>query len=426
MPLVRLVAEGVGPFERLDLDLSDGRGQPHLGPHILAGVNGSGKSTVLRTIAWILANEDKGFDFERWRQLTIGHPHSRALLVVQWPTLDLRAVALSYTSATVDPALQRWVASECPGVRQGGNPDWFNSAAYASAIRLSHLPSPDLSKTLESSNFNAMAFESAVQNDAIQAWLLSLYSKRAIAREREQPDEPYKRSLDRFERALRLIYGEDVVFEVEIEPRFEPRLRFRNRSLNFSQLPDGIRSTVGWIADFMMRQDMVEWHPSLGGKRPGILLLDEIDTHLHPLWQRRLLPAMRAALPDVQIIVTSHSPFVISSCPGSRVHVLDIDERGTAHNRVPVDSPIGESVLTTLKEIFGVDSRFDIRTEQELNDWNTLKRSEVAGTLTDSERQRLIELTELLSNRSEELRSIVAAPATIPKSVLDALELHRV
>ena len=43
MPLVSLIAEGVGPFQSLELDLSDGKGNPHLGPHILAGVNGSGQ-----------------------------------------------------------------------------------------------------------------------------------------------------------------------------------------------------------------------------------------------------------------------------------------------------------------------------------------------------------------------------------------------
>jgi len=151
------------------------------------------------------------------------------------------------------------------------------------------------------------------------------------------------------------------------------------------------------------------------------LLLDEGDAHLHPLWQRTLLPAMRAALPDVQIIVTSHSPFVISSCPGSRVHVFELDQNGRARNRPPVDSPIGESVLTTLKDIFDVDSRFDIQTERDLDEWNKLKRDEVSGKLTEAGAQRLVELTTILSERSEELRSIVASPLTIPKSVLDSL-----
>jgi predicted ATP-binding protein involved in virulence len=161
--------------------------------------------------------------------------------------------------------------------------------------------------------------------------------------------------------------------------------------------------------------------PSLGGRRPGVLLLDEVDAHLHPYWQRRLLPAMREALPDVQIVATSHSPFVISSCPGSRVHVLELDADGQARSRPPADAPIGESVTTTLKEIFGVDSRFDILTERQLNEWNELKKQELRGPLSPTETTRLKDLTILLSERSEELRSLVAAPLALPKAVLDDL-----
>jgi predicted ATP-binding protein involved in virulence len=261
----------------------------------------------------------------------------------------------------------------------------------------------------------------AVQNESVQAWLLGLYSKRAIARDRRQSSDQYTRSLDRFDHALRLLYDQGVSFDVEIEPSLQPRLKAFGRNLDFSQLPDGVRSTVGWIADFMMRQDLVKWDRTLEGKRPGVLLLDEVDAHLHPLWQRKLLPAMREALPEVQILVTSHSPFVISSCPGSRVHVLDLDDNGRAHARAPVDSPIGESVTTTLKEIFGVDSRFDVLTERELNEWNTLTKRDVAGSLSSSDRQRLEQLTIALANRSEELRSIVAGPLTMPESVVRSL-----
>jgi hypothetical protein len=198
------------------------------------------------------------------------------------------------------------------------------------------------------------------------------------------------------------------------ERRLKPRLRVLGRDSNFSQLPDGIRATVGWIGDFMMRQDVAKD----GG---GVLMLDEVDTHLHPLWQRKLLPTIRKALPNVQIIVTTHSPFVISSCPGARVHVRELDEQGRASNRPPMNAPIGESVQTTLKEIFGVNSRFDVQTEAELNEWNELKKKEVAGRASKHDISRLTELTVLLSDRSEELKSLVAAPLTIPQSVLKAL-----
>jgi hypothetical protein len=79
MALLRLVAEKVGPFEdRLDLDFSDGKGNPHYGPHILAGVNGCGKSTILRAIAWVLSWGGRGFDFEDWAHLLRGPAVSRA------------------------------------------------------------------------------------------------------------------------------------------------------------------------------------------------------------------------------------------------------------------------------------------------------------------------------------------------------------
>jgi AAA domain, putative AbiEii toxin, Type IV TA system len=277
---------------------------------------------------------------------------------------------------------------------------------------------------LHDQNRQSLAFQGTVQNAAIQAWLVGLYGKRAIARDRNQSTEHYSRSLSRFESALRLLYGEDVRFDVDIEPHLQPRLRKRNRDLNFSQLPDGVRSTVGWVADFMMRQDAVPWSPELKEKRPGILLLDEVDAHLHPRWQRLLLPAMREALPNVQIIATSHSPFVISSCPDAVIHVLEVGSDGVATNRPPEPSPVGASIMTTLKDIFGVDSRFDVQTERELNEWNELSRLVATGNIRPAERNRLSELTTILSERSEELRSIVGSAVRSSDAMLDAL-LHR-
>src|ERR1035438_10809513 len=103
-----------------------------------------------------------------------------------------------------------------------------------------------------------------------------------------------------------------------------------------SQLSAGVRHTIGWVIDFMRRLEQAR---SSGRKEPGVLLLDELDVHLHPQWQRRLLPAMKKAFPKTQIIVSSHSPFVISSCREAIIHTLKVDANGRARLAHPQDAP---------------------------------------------------------------------------------------
>jgi hypothetical protein len=273
----------------------------------------------------------------------------------------------------------------------------------------------------EKVNKNRFAFETTVQNAAIQSWLLSLYSKRAIANERRESSARYAESFDALERGLRCIYGDDLSIVVDIEPNFQPGLRLGNQVLNFSQIPDGLKATLGWLADFMMRGESLTWDPKVGNKRPGLLLFDEIEGFLHPLWQRRLLPAMREALPETQAIVTSHSPFVISSSAHSVIHVLKLNKDGSAYAEPPVKAPIGESITSTLKDIFGVDSRFDVETEKLLNDWNELNKAKAEHKLKTTDESRFKELTRVLSSRSEELRSLVNPIAKLPKATVDHL-----
>lgn len=58
---------------------------------------------------------------------------------------------------------------------------------------------------------------------------------------------------------------------------------------------------------------------------PGLLLIDEVETHLHPRWQKRMVPAILEVFPNLQIVATTHSPFVLASYPDARVHVSRYD-----------------------------------------------------------------------------------------------------
>ena len=89
-------------------------------------------------------------------------------------------------------------------------------------------------------------------------------------------------------------------------------------------LSDGFRSILSMVADLAYR--MVCLNPQLGANAvvdtPGVVLIDEIDMHLHPLWQQTVLLDMQRAFPKVQFIVTTHSPQVLSSVPAESVRVL--------------------------------------------------------------------------------------------------------
>lgn len=89
-------------------------------------------------------------------------------------------------------------------------------------------------------------------------------------------------------------------------------------------LSDGFRSILSMVADLAYR--IVRLNPQLGEKAitdtPGVVLIDEIDMHLHPLWQQTVLLDMQRAFPQIQFIVTTHSPQVLSSVPPESVRVL--------------------------------------------------------------------------------------------------------
>lgn len=106
-------------------------------------------------------------------------------------------------------------------------------------------------------------------------------------------------------------------------------------------LSDGIRNMIGMVADIAFRATKL--NPELGAmaaqKTPGVVLIDEVDMHLHPEWQQVVLQSLLAAFPCVQFIVTTHSPQVLSTVRRENIRILRQTETG--HEAVmPEFSPL--------------------------------------------------------------------------------------
>ena len=101
----------------------------------------------------------------------------------------------------------------------------------------------------------------------------------------------------------------------------------------FPALSDGYRAYLGWIGDLLYHVCMT--CPS--GKKlvdnHGIVMVDEIDLHIHPKWQINMLPRLARTLPNIQFIVTSHSPLVVGSLEWMNILVMKPGEGQSAKSR---------------------------------------------------------------------------------------------
>ncbi len=121
----------------------------------------------------------------------------------------------------------------------------------------------------------------------------------------------------------------------------------------FENLSDGQRAVIGLVADIARR--MCVLNPQLGQavmtETPGVVLVDELDIHLHPRWQRIVTSGLKRAFPKVQFIVASHSPQVLGELKPEEIILLRAN--GTAHPQVSY----GLTSSQVLEEIMGADAR---------------------------------------------------------------------
>lgn len=122
-----------------------------------------------------------------------------------------------------------------------------------------------------------------------------------------------------------------------------------------SELGYGYQSTLSWMADFCKK--LFDRYPDSPNplKEPAVLLVDEIDLHLHPQWQRGLIKSLSTIFPKTQFIVTTHSPFIIQSMENVNLYSLHRVEDHTIEKRWGVKSYIGWTIEEILSEIMDMD-----------------------------------------------------------------------
>ncbi len=338
--------------------------------NLILGENGGGKSSVLRALAIaILAPALAGYvPYRLVRRSDKGHPAKEALLKVEAVANEGERIGglkgRLELLARVDPASR----GSQDRINLKSTPESpIDSLLYDDYSPAFFMVGYGATRRVETGDFSessarrtrglrylrvAGLFEDHVALRPLTSWLGSIPSER-LAEAIQLLDSVLPDTI-----RFRGDYdGDDRQFVFEFEGVSTP----------FTALSDGYKAFIGWAGDLIGH--LADVAPA---KTPlvdvsGIVLIDEIDLHLHPAWQRAVVPMLAKGFPKLQFIMTSHSPLIASTVKRENVFVTEHDAEGGATIRQLDEYVFGRSaeqlllspyfgLLSTRSESFGVQS----------------------------------------------------------------------
>lgn len=168
-------------------------------------------------------------------------------------------------------------------------------------------------------------------------------------------------------------------------------------TISLDQLSDGEKNLLALVGDIARRLCIANANSKNPLKGQGIILIDEIDLHLHPGWQRLMIPQLTKSFPNCQFIITTHSPQVISHTKPENIFLLKNEKTFSFAKAM---ESYGKNTDRILEDLLGVDARPG-KEKQSLRDLFALIQD---GRL-DSAKQKLNDLLELIGEDPEITRA---------------------
>lgn len=366
---------------------------------LLVGENGTGKSTVLKCIGLILGGSEAlrtiiG-DARQWVRHGEDSGHIRAhLRTSEW---EPRVIDLTIRS---DDNIRSLFANNQDGLEllddalEHAEQNYF-VAAYGPFRRISDDGRAFSSQSKSGSGSpraDAMAtlFDKDAPVHPLQNWAMDLDYQRG-----EEGLEIVRESMNKL--------LPDVDF-VGIEKK-QGTLLFNTPDgvVPLEMLSDGYQNVAAWIGDLLFRVTQAFSHYKKPLEARGVLLIDEVDAHLHPAWQRRLREFLSTTLPNFQIIATTHSALTLQQAHDGEASVLSRDPDGQVHaTRFPTDP--SKLRLHQIYDLgFRITSLDSWEIEQSKREYRTLT-AKGESSLSEEEKQKL----------DEAIISLEALPAQEP------------
>ena len=236
--------------------------------------------------------------------------------------------------------------------------------------------------------------------DILLKYMVHLKTQQAYARNEgdQTTANQIQKWFDRFDSALQILLDEESIHIEYDYKKYDFKIRQNGREpFSFNELSDGYSSVIYIVSDLILRMDknwLLEDKISEYDYQ-GIVLIDELETHLHIELQKKIFPFLTKFFPKIQFIVTTHSPYILNSISNAKAYDLE--------RQVELDNLSGFSSDDLAEGYFEADAYSD-----ELK--NSLNRYEelcLRNDLTEDERAERAEIRIKFKNISTEL-SVVA------------------
>jgi predicted ATP-binding protein involved in virulence len=301
---------------------------------VIAGVNGRGKSSILDGLALLLSRllpqvttAKGGYKYLRPQDIHNGESELALGLSATFENIPI--------DFSIDYDLQRGQRPTklLPQVKREiryiyGDPRRMGDAAPIAVFYTTDRAAYRLPKKLLNGlpDIQAAAYHGALSNRQVD--FRDFMSRYRTWRDGLQRGEDRlgvrRQTLDAIDRAIRVFLPEFENVEVLTEPTLRLVVSKRGQKLDLTQLSDGERSLLAMMIDLCRRLSLAnpELNDPLQGA--GVVLIDEVELHLHPQWQREVVEKLRVTFPNIQFILTTHSPFVMQSVhSGEELILLD-------------------------------------------------------------------------------------------------------
>ena len=175
-----------------------------------------------------------------------------------------------------------------------------------------------------------------------------------------------------------------------------PQFRTPDGDVPLDVLGQGTQSIIQWLARLLV--GYAEYHdfPDDLEEKPSIFVVDEIDAHLHPSWQRRIIPALIRNFPKLQIFCSTHAPLMLAGLKEGQAQLLHRDEEGKVAVSRNEEDILGWSMDEITRTLLDVPEPIDLETAEHLDRLQELRRKQ---TLTPDESAELEKLRHTV-NRS--------------------------